>query len=78
MCKYCEFIGLQIDYLGDYLVDTMQDFLFKLSMKPHIPHLVEISIFSLNPVIVRATKIIRDQKRKKYSYLIHTYVLNTD
>ena len=41
------------------LVDTIQYFLCKLGMKPHM-HLVEISIFSLNHVIVRPTKIIKD------------------
>ena len=40
-------------------VDTVQDFLRKLGMKPHV-HLVEISIFSLNNLIVRPTKIIKD------------------
>ena len=40
-------------------VDTIQDFLCKLGMKPHM-HLVEISIFSLNHVIVRPTEIIKD------------------
>ena len=38
-------------------VDTVQDFLIKLSIKPHI-HLWEISILSLNNVIVRHTKIM--------------------
>ena len=40
-------------------VDTIQDFLCKLGMKPHM-HLVEISIFSLNHVITRPIKIIKD------------------
>ena len=44
---------------GTYLLDTIQDFLCKLGMKPHM-HVVEISIFSLNHVIVRPTKIIKD------------------
>ena len=42
-----------------YPIDTIQDFLRKLGMKPHV-HLVEISIFSLNNVIARPTKIIKD------------------
>ena len=42
-----------------YLLDTIQDFLCKLGMNPSM-HLVEISIFSLNHVIVRHTKIIKD------------------
>ena len=45
--------------LDPYTVDTIQDFLRKLGMKPHV-HLVEISIFSLNNVIIRPTKIIKD------------------
>ena len=38
-------------------VESVQDFLIKLDMKPCM-HLVETSIFSLNPVIVRPTKIM--------------------
>ena len=39
------------------IVESVQDFLIKLDMKPCM-HLVEISIFSLNLVIVRLTKIM--------------------
>ena len=39
-----------------YLIGTVQDFLIKLDMKPCM-HLVEISIFSLNHVIIRLTKV---------------------
>ena len=42
-----------------YTLDTIQDFLFKLGMKAHM-HLVEISIFSLNNVTVRVTKIMKN------------------
>ena len=45
--------------LAHCVLDTIQDFLFKLGMKARM-HLVEISIFSLNHVIVRPTKIIKD------------------
>ena len=38
-------------------LDTVQDFLIKLSIKPRM-HLWEISIFSLNNGIVRPTKIM--------------------
>ena len=38
-------------------VDTVTDFLIKLGIKPCM-HLLEISIFSLNDVIVRPTKIM--------------------
>ena len=40
-----------------FLLESVQDFLIKLEMKPCL-HLVEISIFSLNHVIVRLTKIM--------------------
>ena len=40
-------------------LESVQDFLIMLDMKPCM-HLVEISIFSLNYVIVRPTKIIKD------------------
>ena len=41
-----------------YVIESFQDFLIKLDMKPCMNmHLVGISIFSLNLVIVRLTKI---------------------
>ena len=40
-------------------LDTVQDFLIKLGIKPRLP-LLKISIFSLNNGIVRPTKIIKD------------------
>ena len=42
-----------------FTVDTVQDFLIKLDMKPCM-HLVEISIFSINHVIVRLTNIMNN------------------
>ena len=45
-----------------YTTDTIQDFLCKLGIKPHM-HLVEISIFSLNHAIARPTKIIKDLRK---------------
>ena len=42
-------------------IETLQDFLIKLGIKP-LMHLLEISIFSLNNVIVRLTKIMNRQK----------------
>ena len=47
------------EQVRDFTVDTIQDFLCKLGMKPNL-HLVEISIFSLHHIIVRPTKIIKD------------------
>ena len=45
---------------GMYLfrLETVQDFLIKLGIKP-LMQLLEISIFSLNSVIVRLTKIMK-------------------
>ena len=43
-------------------VDTIQDFVFELGMKPHA-HLVKIKKISYYHVIIRPTKIL--QRRKK-------------
>ena len=46
--------------LGDsYWINAVKAFLFELGMKPHM-HLVKISIFSLNNVTVRLTKIMNN------------------
>ena len=45
------------DYRADYLLESVQDLLIKLDIKP-LMHLLEISTFSLNNVIVRLTKIM--------------------
>ena len=55
-------VGPKWGTLAQYLIlgwspESVQDFLIKLDMKP-CKHLVETSIFSLNPVIVRPTKIM--------------------
>ena len=42
-----------------WTVESVQDFLIKLDMKPCM-YLVEISIYSLNHVIVRLTKIMKN------------------
>ena len=42
--------------LVSYILESVQDFLIKLDMKPCI-HLVKISIFSLNSVTIRLTKL---------------------
>ena len=41
------------------ILESLQDFLIKLDMKPYM-HLVEISLFSLNHVIIRLTKIMNN------------------
>ena len=46
-------------YLLNWSKYTGQDFLCKLGMKPHMD-LVEISLFSINHVITRPIKIIKD------------------
>ena len=40
-------------------IETVQDFLIKLGIKP-LMHLLELSIFSLNNVLVRLTKIMNN------------------
>ena len=40
-------------------IDTVHDFLIKLGIKPCL-HILKISIFSLNHVIVRPTKIMNN------------------
>ena len=42
-----------------YILETVQDFLIKLDIKP-LMHLLEINIFSLNNDIVRLTKIMNN------------------
>ena len=46
-------------------VDTVQDFLIKLGIKPLL-HILEISIFSLNNDIVRLTKIMNKQPCQRF------------
>ena len=46
-------------HLGGYLLETVQDFLIKLDIKP-LMHLLEISIFSLNNDLARLTKIMNN------------------
>ena len=52
--------------LKDYLVDTVQDFLIKLGIKPCM-HLWKISISLLNNVLVRPTKIM-NKADKNWAY----------
>ena len=47
---------------SSWIIETIQDFLCNLGMKLHM-HLVEISIFSINHVIARPTKIIKDLRK---------------
>ena len=54
--KNCTDVNRQ-HHLATYVLDTVQDFLIKLGIKPRM-HLLEIGIFSLYHVIVRPTKIM--------------------
>ena len=61
-CSYCDFRESPncFDPLAaTYRIDTIQDFLCELGIKPRM-HLVEISIFSLNNVTVKITKIMNN------------------
>ena len=51
-----------------YTVETVQDFLIKLDIKP-LMRLLEISIFSLNNVIVRLTKIMNSANKNLGTFL---------
>ena len=60
-----------------YTLDTVQDFLVKLGIKP-LMHLLEISIFSLNHDIVRLTKIMNNLvKDLKIRTFIHFAILKS-
>ena len=59
-CSYCDFRESPncFDPLAaTHRIESFRDFLIQLDMKPRM-HLVEISIFSLNNVIDRITKIM--------------------
>jgi hypothetical protein len=52
-------------------LESVQDFLIKLDIKTLI-HLLEISIFSLNNVIVRLTKIMSRADTKLGTFLVNS------
>ena len=58
-CTYKTFLekSSKCLFLRTYSLDTVQDFLIKLGIKPSL-HILKISNFSLNHVIVRPTKIM--------------------
>ena len=51
----------------DFRLETVQDFLIKLGIKP-LMYLLEISIFSLNNVIIRLTKIMNRATKQNKSW----------
>ena len=59
MAETLHFQKLDIFVHSMYLVESIQDFFIKLSIKP-LMHLLEISIFSQNNDIVRLTKIMNN------------------
>ena len=56
-CEYYEINLCKSFLVAEAYLDTVQDFLIKLGIKPHW-NILEISIFSLNHVVVRPTKIM--------------------
>ena len=60
-----------------WALESVQDVLIKLDMKPCM-HLVEISIFSLNDVIIRLTKIMNraDQNYEQSQQKLGTILEN--
>ena len=56
-------------------VESFQDFLFKVDMKPCV-HLLEICIYSLNNVIVRPTKIMNRADKNWARFLKTMYFKN--
>ena len=58
--------------LNRYALDTVQDFLMNLGIKPHM-HLWGIGIFSLNNVIVRPTKIM-NRANKNWAHFLENKV----
>ena len=71
------FSGQNIRNANTLVVESVQDFLVKLDMKPCI-HLVEISIFSINHIIVRLTKIMNNLIKESINsdFKSHFSVLN--
>ena len=65
--EYINFINARSDFFlpivcfsrTSFILETVQDFLIKLDIKP-LMHLLEISIFSLNNDLVRLTKIMNN------------------
>ena len=56
---WAEVTNFHTMFCWTFWLESVQDFLIKLDLKPFM-HLVEISIFSLNHVIVRLTKIMNN------------------
>ena len=59
MAQKAESRPFKTNVLQHCTVETIQDFLIKLGIKPSL-HTLEISIFSLNNVIIRPTKIMNN------------------
>ena len=68
--------GAALDHLSRVAsrVDTVQDFLINLGIKPHL-HLLEIGIFSLYHVIIRPTKIMNGADKNWAHFQKVKYIL---
>ena len=60
------FLSMCFFYVLHRELETVQDFLIKLDIKP-LMHLLKISVFSLNDVIIRLTKI-RNRADKNWAH----------
>ena len=52
------------------VLETVQDFLIKLDIKPLV-HLLEITIFSLNDDLVRLTNLVKDLKILSFKVIFY-------
>ena len=63
-------------YIPTWSLETVQDFLIKLDIKPPM-YLMEISTFSINNVIVRLTKIMNKADKNCAQFLKIKYLIGT-
>ena len=65
----CALLILTLSSGTTFPLETVQDFLIKLDIKP-LMHLLEISIFSLNNDLFRLTKIMKNHVKSQNSEFI--------
>ena len=65
----CALLILTLSSGTTFPLETVQDFLIKLDIKP-LMHLLEISIFSLNNDLFRLTKIMKNPVKSQNSEFI--------
>ena len=68
---------VKIFHNSSYILDTIQDFLINLGIKPRM-HLREISICSINNVIIRLTKIMNraDKNWAHFQLVFYSNILH--